>query len=73
MQQDKKLMPDESIIDHPAFYDFYDEWNCGTVEEVQKQFDFIWDNYSNEHWGNEAIKEKVRNWVLFQFGPGDEI
>ncbi len=60
-----------SIIDHPVYYDFYDEWNCGSEKEVNEQFDFIWNHYANDLWGDEATKEKMREWVLFQFGPAN--
>ena len=27
---------DEFIINHPVFFEFYDVWNCGTVEEINE-------------------------------------
>ena len=61
----------EFIIDHPVFFEFYDVWNCGTVEEINEQFYSIWSDYANELWGNESTKERMRDWVLTQFGPGN--
>ena len=61
---------DEFIIDHPFFLEFYDVWNCGTAEEINKQFNSVWGDYANEQWGNQATKERMREWVLIQFGPG---
>ena len=59
----------QSIIDHPIFFEFYDVWNCGTTEEINEQFNSVWSDYANELWGNEATKERMRGWVLSQFGP----
>ena len=59
------------IIDHPVFFEFYDVWNCGTVEEINEQFNSVWSEYANELWGNEATKERMRKWVITQFGPGN--
>jgi hypothetical protein len=61
---------DEFVIDHPVFFEFYDVWNCGTAEEINKQFNSVWGDYANEQWGNQATKERMREWVLIQFGPG---
>ena len=63
---------DEFVIDHPVFFEFYDVWNCGTTEEINEQFNSVWSNYSNELWGNEATKERMREWVLTQFGLGNQ-
>ena len=46
-------------------------WNCGTVEEVNEQFNSVWSDYANELWGNESTKERIREWVVTQFGPGN--
>ena len=57
----------DQIINHPAFYDFYDEWKCGTEDEVNKQFDWIWKNYANKEWGSSEEKEHIRKWILKEF------
>ena len=62
---------DQSIIDHPVFFEFHDVWNCGTTEEINEQFNSVWSDYANELWGNEATKEIMREWVLAKFGPGN--
>jgi hypothetical protein len=62
---------DEFIINHPVFFEFYDVWNYGTVEEINEQFNSVWSDYANELWGNESTKERMREWVLTQFGPGN--
>ena len=62
---------DEFIINHPVFFEFYDVWYCGTVEEINEQFNSVWSDYANELWGNESTKERMREWVLTQFGPGN--
>ena len=62
---------DEFIFNHPVFFEFYDVWNCGTVEEINEQFNSVWSDYANELWGNESTKERMREWVLTQFGPGN--
>ena len=63
---------DEFVIDHPVFFEFYDVWNCGTTEEINEQFNSVWSSYANELWGNEATKERMREWVLTQFGLGNQ-
>ena len=62
---------DEFVINHPVFFEFYDVWNCGDIEEINKQFNSVWSDYANELWGNESTKETMREWVLTQFGPGN--
>ena len=62
---------DDSIIDHPVFFEFYDVWNCGTIEEVNEQFNLVWSDYANELWGDAATKERMGEWLLTQFGPGN--
>ena len=62
---------EEFINDHPVLFEFYDVWNCGTVEEINEQFNSVWSEYANELWGNEATKERMREWVITQFGPGN--
>jgi hypothetical protein len=60
---------DELIINHPVFFEFYDVWNCGAVEEINEQFNSVWSDYANELWGDEVAKARMRDWVLTQFGP----
>ena len=45
--------------------------NCGTTGEINEQFNSVWSNYANELWGNEVTKERMREWVLTQFGLGN--
>ena len=56
-----------SLSEHPAVVEFYDFWECGTDAELNERFEFVWSSFSNQKWGNESIKEKVRAWIVSRF------
>ena len=58
---------DQVFLQHPAVVEFYDFWECGTDAEVNERFELVWRSFSNEKWGNESIKEKVREWIVLRF------
>jgi len=58
---------DQFFLEHPAVVEFYDFWECGTAVEVNARFELVWRSFSNEEWGNESNKEKVRNWIVSRF------
>ena len=58
---------DQFFLQHPAVVEFYEFWECGTVAEVNERFEFIWSVFSNNKWGNDSNKEKVREWIVSRF------
>ena len=58
---------DQVFLEHPAVVEFHDSWECGTDAEVNERFEFVWRSFSNEKWGNESTKEKVREWIVSRF------
>ena len=63
----ENLSCDDLFLEHPAVVEFYDFWECGTASEVNNKFEFIWRSFSNDKWGNESEKEKVRAWIMSRF------
>lgn len=63
----KNSSSNQCFLEHPVNVEFYDFWECGTDAEVNERFEFVWRSYSNDHWGNENIKEKMRQWIISQF------
>ena len=58
---------DQVYLEHPAVVEFYDFWECGTDAELNERFEFVWSSFSNQKWGNESIKEKVRALIVSRF------